>query len=88
MPQSLDKAIQESVLESQKGAKAIAIAIAIAVGKSYSTLMREINPCDTGAKLGVGTFMGIIKTTGDVRPLELLAAELGYRLISVEEATS
>ena len=84
MPQSLDKAIQESVLESQKGAKAIAIA----VGKSYSTLMREINPCDTGAKLGAGTFMGIIKTTGDVRPLELLAAELGYRLISVEEATS
>lgn len=84
MPQSLDKAIQESVLESQKGAKAIAIA----VGKSYSTLMREINPCDTGAKLGVGTFMDIIKTTGDVRSLELLAAELGYRLISVEEATS
>ena len=80
MPQSLDKAIQESVLESQKGAKAIAIA----VGKSYSTLMREINPCDTGAKLGVGTFMDIIKTTGDVRP----TAELGYRLISVEEATS
>ena len=33
--------------------------VAEAVGKPYSTLMREINPYDKGAKLGVETFMGI-----------------------------
>ena len=52
-----------------------------AVGKPYSTLMREINPYDKGAKLGVETFMAIIETTGDPTPLKLMAYELGYRLI-------
>ena len=47
----------------------------------YSTLMREINPYDKGAKLGVETFMAIIETTGDPTPLKLMAYELGYRLI-------
>ena len=55
--------------------------VAEAVGKPYSTLMREINPYDKGAKLGVETFMAIIETTGDPTPLKLMAYELGYRLI-------
>ena len=55
--------------------------VAEAVGKPYSTLMREINPYDKGAKLGVETFMAIIETTGDPTPLKLMAHELGYRLI-------
>ena len=47
----------------------------------YSTLMREINPYDKGAKLGVETFMAIIETTGDTTPLKVMAHELGYELI-------
>ena len=43
--------------------------------------MREINPYDKGAKLGVETFMAIIETTGDPTPLKLMADELGYWLI-------
>ena len=43
--------------------------------------MREINPYDKGAKLGVETFMAIIETTGDTTPLKVMAHELGYELI-------
>ena len=71
------KAIHETVVNGKMPSKAIASAI----GKPYSTLMRETNPYDPGAKLGVETFMAIIETTGDPTPLKLMAHELGYRLI-------
>ena len=35
--------------------------------------MREINPYDKGAKLGVEPFMAIIETTGAPTPLKLMA---------------
>ena len=59
-------------------------AIAQAVGKPYSTLLREVNPYDTGAKLGAETLMHIMKTTGNVTPLEKMALEMGYRLEPAE----
>ncbi len=68
--------VHDLILESPLGAKAIAQA----VGKPYSTLLREVNPYDTGAKLGAETLMSIIKTTGDVSPLKKMASEMGYRL--------
>ena len=71
------KATHMSVVEGKISAKKVAATI----GKPYSTLMREINPYDKGAKLGVETFMAIIETTGDPTPLKLMAYELGYRLI-------
>ena len=71
------KATHMSVVEGKISAKKVAATI----GKPYSTLMREINPYDKGAKLGVETFMAIIETTGDPTPLKLMAHELGYRLI-------
>ena len=41
--------------------------IAVSVGKPYhQILMREINPDDLDAKLGIETFMVIIDTTGDL----------------------
>ena len=55
------KAIHETVVNGKMPSKAIASAI----GKPYSTLLRETNPLDPGAKLGVETFMAIIETTGD-----------------------
>lgn len=72
--------LHDLVLESPIGAKAIAQA----VGKPYSTLLREVNPYDTGAKLGAETLMHIMKTTGNVTPLEKMALEMGYRLEPAE----
>ena len=71
------KAVHELVTQGKMPSKVIASAI----GKPYATLMRETNPYDPGAKLGVETFMAIIETTGDPTPLKLMAYELGYRLI-------
>ena len=60
MHEQLIKEIQKMVRDGEVPAKSVAEA----VGKPYSTLMREINPYDKGAKLGVETFMAIIETTG------------------------
>lgn len=72
------KAIHETVVNGKMPSKVIASAI----GKPYTTLMRETNPYDPGAKLGVETFMAIIQATGDAGPLELMVQELGYVLQS------
>ncbi len=77
MHEQLIKEIQKTVRDGEVPAKSVAEA----VGKPYSTLMREINPYDKGAKLGVETFMAIIETTGDTTPLKVMAHELGYELI-------
>ncbi|WP_302554057.1 phage regulatory CII family protein [uncultured Bilophila sp.] len=74
------KSVHKLVTEGKMSAKSIATA----VHKPYSTLLRETNPYDPGANLGVETFMDIIKATGDTRPLELMVHELGYRLTPVE----
>ena len=74
------KAIHETVVNGKMPSKAIASAI----GKPYSTLLRETNPLDPGAKLGVETFMDIIETTGDSTPLNVMVRELGYRLATVD----
>lgn len=50
MHEQLIKEIQKMVRDGEVPAKSVAEA----VGKPYSTLMREINPYDKGAKLGVG----------------------------------
>ena len=74
------KAIHETVVNGKMPSKAIASAI----GKPYSTLLRETNPLDPGAKLGVETFMAIIETTGDSTPLNVMVRERGYRLAPVD----
>ncbi|MEG6504515.1 phage regulatory CII family protein [Nitratidesulfovibrio sp. 1201_IL3209] len=76
MLSELTKIVHSIVLDSPTPAKALAKEI----GKPYSTLLREINPYDTGAKLGVETLLEIMKHTGNIRPLEYMARQLGYRL--------
>ncbi len=68
--------VHDLVLESPLGAKAIAQA----VGKPYSTLLREVNPYDAGAKLGAETLLNIMKITGNITPLQQMASEMGYNL--------
>lgn len=73
----LSKIIHSVILESHIPAKALANQL----GKPYSTLLREVNPYDEGAKLGVETFVQILKITGDTTPIEYIADELGLELI-------
>ena len=51
--------IQDTVSRSPIGAKAVAVKI----GKPYSTMMREVNPNDKGAKVGADTLMDIVRAT-------------------------
>lgn len=66
----------ELVLDNPVPAKDLAKSI----GKPYSTLLREVNPYDTGAKLGAETLLQIMTQTGDLKPLEFMASSLGYEL--------
>lgn len=54
------------------------------IGKPYSTMMRELNPHDTGAKLGAETLLQIMLEAGKVAPLEYMAAKLGYKLTKID----
>lgn len=73
---NLISTVHDMVLESGLGAKHIAAA----VGKPYSTLLREINPFDDGAKLGAETLVDIMKVTENIQPLQHIAQEFGYEL--------
>ena len=76
MLSELNKIVHELVLNNPLPAKALAKEI----GKPYSTLLREINPYDGGAKLGVETLLEIMRLTGNVEPLMFMARELGYNI--------
>ena len=73
----LTRIIHEAVIQSSKDAKEIAKEI----DKPYPTLMREINPEDTGAKVGVNDLIPLMKATGDINPLTYLANAMGFVLI-------
>lgn len=75
MSNDLITTVYDFVLEDLISAKVIAQV----VGKPCSTPLREVNPYDIGAKLGVETFIHIMKTTGNATPLEKTALEMGYR---------
>lgn len=78
MRSDLIKILHNLVLDNPVPAKVLAKEI----GKPYSTLLREINPYDTGAKLGVETLLQIMKHTRNVTPLEYMANQLGYTLVA------
>lgn len=54
------------------------------IGKSYTTLVREANPYDTGAKLGAETLLRIMEVSLDVRPLAYMADQFGMKLMKLE----
>lgn len=72
----LSQIVHTVVLEDMKPARKVAEEI----GKPYSTLLREVNPYDQSAKLGVETLLDIMQCTGNVTPLEYMAEQLGYHL--------
>jgi hypothetical protein len=73
----ITKLVHDMVIDGKLPAKILAKNI----GKPYSTLLRELNPFDRGAKLGVETFMEIIRNTENVEPLKAMAEDLGYTLV-------
>ena len=84
MNSQLAKILRELVLENRIPAKALAKEI----GKPYSTLLREINPYDSGAKLGVETLLQLMKCAESVAPLEYMAEQMGYELMPREKSRS
>lgn len=68
--------IHGMVLESPISARDLAKA----VGKPYSTLLRELNPYDAGAKLGVETYFQLLEQTGDLSSLEYMLHRFGLCL--------
>lgn len=53
--------------------------------KSHWTLYKELNPGDPSAKLGAVDLFLLMKATGDVGPLEVMARLLGYVLLDKRE---
>ncbi|SKA80672.1 hypothetical protein SAMN02745704_01385 [Paucidesulfovibrio gracilis DSM 16080] len=76
-PKDVTKVVQDSVLGGEMQAKEVAERL----GKPYSTLLRELNPFDLRAKLGVETLLEIMRVTHDTKPLAFMAKQMGYRLV-------
>jgi hypothetical protein len=77
---NLTKKMQDVVLEGRIPAKEVSRVIR----KPYSTLLRELNPFDSHAKLGAETMFEIVKATHNITVLEFMARELGYTLMPRE----
>lgn len=76
-------ALREVVLSFPEGG---ASGVASRIGKPYSTMMRELNPHDAGAKLGVGALIALLAVTGDVTPVRILADACGFDLVPRPDA--
>ncbi|WP_320171411.1 phage regulatory CII family protein [Maridesulfovibrio sp.] len=80
MTDKIDKAIQDLVMNGPVPLEELADKL----GKTVKTLVREVNPDDKKAKLGAETLVEIMRITGGVEPLRLMAEELDYMIESSE----
>ncbi|WP_319763092.1 phage regulatory CII family protein [Maridesulfovibrio sp.] len=80
MSEKVEKAIQDLVLNGPVSLEELAEKL----GKSPKTLAREANPEDRKAKLGAETLIEIMRITGGVEPLRLMAEELEMTLESLD----
>ncbi|SMF32943.1 phage regulatory CII family protein [Desulfovibrio gilichinskyi] len=76
----LTKLLQDVVLKNEKPARDVATEI----NKPYPTLLREINPEDKGAKVGIEELVPLMRSTGSIRPLTRLANIMGYVLVPMD----
>ena len=72
-----NKIVQELVRDCQIPIRELAESL----GKPYSTLMREVNPYDKGAKLGAETCSELMLLTKNTSLLEYVAKRLGFTLV-------
>lgn len=68
------------------GRRGLAKKVSKSLGKPYPTLLRELNPWDKGAKVGVDDLVDIMRAAGDVTPLKVMAESLGYRIEPLERS--
>ena len=80
----MPKGIQNLILEMVQNCPRPVKSIASEVGKPYSTLMRELDPEDRGAKLGVEMLLPLMQACESVLPLRYLAARMGCRVAALE----
>ncbi len=80
----LTRIVQHAILDGHKPAKLVSQEI----GKPYSTMLREANPYDTSAKVGIETLLDIMRVTGSSAPLHYMAKALGYELIPAAKPKS
>ncbi|NDV26103.1 phage regulatory CII family protein [Desulfovibrio sp. JC010] len=80
MSEKVERAIQELVINGPVSLEKLAEKL----GKSPKTLAREVDPEDKKAKLGAETLVEIMRITGGVEPLRLMAEELDLTLESLD----
>lgn len=84
-------ALQAMVLENAKSVEMIAEEAfgtddAGKPRKSKWTLYREVNPEDSGAKVGVLDLVPLMRACGSLEPLQLIANEMGCRVVCIKDA--
>lgn len=82
MTRSLTQIIHDMVLDGGVPAKVIAAEI----GKPYTTMLREINPHDAGAKVGIDLLLPLMRSSKSVEPLKFLAHQMGYALVPLKRS--
>ena len=58
-------------------------ALARKAGKRCSTLLREADPHNARAKMGIETLFSVMEASGDVSPLDYMARKLGLNLVKL-----
>lgn len=81
MKSTITEIIHDMVLNGPVPAKTIAREI----DKPYTTMLRELNPYDNGAKVGVDMLVPLMKAAKSVAPLNHLAQEMGFAIMPVVE---
>lgn len=76
---SATEILHEMVFEGTVPAKHVADQL----GTPYSTLQRQCNPFDEGAKVGVDMLVPIMQATRSTKILDYLAAQVGKRVVGV-----
>lgn len=82
MTRSLTQIIHDMVLDGGVPAKVIAAEI----GKPYTTMLREINPHDSGAKVGIDLLLPLMRSSKSNEPLKFLAHQMGYALVPLKRS--
>ena len=70
------KLIQDVVMSDPAGLHQMARS----AGKKCSTLIREANPYDSGAKMSADTLLKVMEVSRDIRPLAYMAQKMGLEL--------
>jgi hypothetical protein len=79
---SFHEALHEALLDNP--AKVPAKATAAMIGKNYLTLLNELNPEQEYHKFGAHLVEGLIRATGDKRPVAALAEACGGIFVDLE----